>query len=183
MASTESITVSELALKIATGVAVDLIDVRTPAEFTEIHAEIARLLPLEKVSAEAVAQLKTAAGDAPVYVICKSGNRGRQACEKLRAAGVHVVNVEGGTTAWAAAGLPVVRGRKTMSLERQVRTVAGALVFVGTLLGAFVDPLFLVVPGFVGAGLVFAGVTDTCGMAMLLARMPWNQRGVTCAAK
>jgi len=183
MASPESITVSELASKMATGETIDLIDVRTPAEYTEIHAEPARLLPLDKVSAEAVKPLKTAAADAPVYVICKSGNRGRQACEKLKAAGLHVVNVEGGTTAWAAAGLPVVRGKKTMSLERQVRTVAGAMVFAGTLLGAFVDPLFLVIPGFVGAGLVFAGLTDTCGMAMLLARMPWNQRGATCAAK
>ena len=167
----------------AVGEAIDLIDVRTPAEFAEIHAELARLLPLDKVSAEAVKQFKTAAADVPVYVICKSGNRGRQACEKLKNAGLHVVNVEGGTTAWAAAGLPVVRGKKTMSLERQVRIVAGAMVFTGTLLGAFVEPLFLVVPGFVGAGLVFAGVTDTCGMAMMLARMPWNQRGATCAAK
>ena len=94
---------------------------------------------------------------------------------------LNVINVEGGTTAWSAAGLPVVRGRKTISLERQVRIAAGSLVFAGTLLGAMVNPLFLIIPGFVGAGLVFAGVTDTCGMAMMLAKMPWNQRGgATC---
>lgn len=185
VATADSITVSDLASKIAAGEKLDLFDVRTPAEFTEIHAEPAKLLPLDRISAEAVGQMKSCAGDAPVYLICKSGNRGRQACEKLKAAGLNVVNVEGGTTAWAAAGLPVVRGQKAMSLERQVRIVAGAMVFTGTLLGAFVDPLFLVVPGFVGVGLVFAGVTDTCGMAMLLAKMPWNQRGaaVSCATK
>ena len=86
-----------------------------------------------------------------------------------------VVNVEGGTAAWEAAGLPVVRGKKTISLERQVRIAAGVLVLVGSALGYFVHPYFIGVAAFVGAGLTFAGVTDTCGMGMLLARMPWNQ--------
>jgi hypothetical protein len=77
----------------------------------------------------------------------------------------------------------VVRGKKTISLERQVRIVAGSMVFAGTLAGAFANPLFLIIPGFVGAGLVFAGVTDTCGMAMMLAKMPWNQAGgASCQA-
>ncbi|MEI7922514.1 MAG: rhodanese-like domain-containing protein [Planctomycetota bacterium] len=178
-----SITVSELAAKMAGGERIDLIDVRTPAEFTEIHAEPAKLLPLDKLTAESVKQVLTKNDNAPIYVICKSGGRGRQACEKLQSAGLNVVNVDGGTTAWAAAGLAVIRGRKTISLERQVRIVAGTLVFAGTLLGAFVNPLVLIIPGFVGAGLVFAGVTDTCGMAIMLAKMPWNQRGggATCS--
>jgi hypothetical protein len=64
-----------------------------------------------------------------------------------------------------------------MSLERQVRIAAGSLVVLGTVLGAFVHPAFLGLPAFVGAGLIFAGVTDTCGMGMLLARMPWNRAG------
>ncbi|MFM7316042.1 MAG: rhodanese-like domain-containing protein [bacterium] len=180
-----TITAEELSNLIKSGTKMDLIDVRTPAEFREIHAEPAKSLPLDKLSAEAVRSLRTTAADQPLYVICKSGNRGRQACEKLSAAGLNVVNVEGGTTAWAAAGLPVVRGKKMMSLERQVRIVAGSLVFAGTLAGAFANPLFLVIPGFVGAGLVFAGVTDTCGMAMMLARMPWNQvkAGASCSVK
>ena len=87
------------------------------------------------------------------------------------------MNVEGGTQAWEQAGLPVVRGKKTISLERQVRIAAGALVFLGTILGAAVSPYLLIIPGFVGAGLVFAGITDTCGMGMMLAKMPWNQVG------
>jgi len=179
----ETITAEELSNLIKSGKKIDLIDVRTPAEFREIHAEPAKLLPLDKLSAESLKALRTTATDQPVYVICKSGNRGRQACDKLRAAGVSVVNVEGGTTAWAAAGLPVVRGKKTISLERQVRIAAGSMVFAGTLAGAFANPLFLIIPGFVGAGLVFAGVTDTCGMAMLLAKMPWNQAGgASCPA-
>jgi rhodanese-related sulfurtransferase len=85
------------------------------------------------------------------------------------------VNVEGGTLAWEAAGLPVVRGQKVISLERQVRIVAGFLVLVGALLAMTVHPYFAGLSAFVGAGLMFAGITDTCGMGMLLARMPWNQ--------
>jgi rhodanese-related sulfurtransferase len=88
-----------------------------------------------------------------------------------------VVNVEGGTVACAAAGLPVVRGRKAVSLERQVRIAAGLLVVLGVALGWLVHPALVGLSAFVGAGLVFAGVTDTCGMGMLLARMPWNRSG------
>ena len=108
-------------------------------------------------------------------MICRSGSRGQKACEKLATAGLRVVNVEGGTQAWEAAGLPVVRGRKTISLERQVRIAAGSLVVVGSALGYFVNPAWIGLAAFVGAGLVFAGITDTCGMGLLLARMPWNQ--------
>ena len=78
--------------------------------------------------------------------------------------------------AWEAEGLPLNRGRKMMSLERQVRIAAGALVFTGALLGYFVNPAWIALSGFVGAGLIFAGITDTCGMGMLIARMPWNNR-------
>jgi rhodanese-related sulfurtransferase len=112
----------------------------------------------------------------PLYVICRSGNRARQACEKLIAAGyTNVVNVEGGTQAWEQAGLPLVRGKQAISLERQVRIAAGSLVLSGALLGYFAHPYWIGLAAFVGAGLVFAGITDTCGMGMLLARMPWNQ--------
>lgn len=171
-----SITAAELGAKLAAGERIDLVDVRTPAEFTEIHAEPATLIPLDRISPDEVRKSFGENGDAPIYIICKSGNRGRKACEKLMAAGFHVVNVEGGTTAWVAAGLPVVRGKKTISLERQVRISAGAIVFSGILLCALVHPLFQVVPAVIGAGLVFSGLTDTCGMAMILAKMPWNQR-------
>jgi rhodanese-related sulfurtransferase len=86
-----------------------------------------------------------------------------------------VVNVEGGTQSWVQARLPVVRGKKAISLERQVRIVAGLLVLIGALLSYFARPYWIALPTAVGAGLVFAGITDTCGMGMLLAKMPWNQ--------
>jgi rhodanese-related sulfurtransferase len=163
------------------GQTVELIDVRTPAEFNEVHVRFARNVPLDQLEKTSIASSRNGATQ-PLYVICQSGGRAKQACEKLiRAGHLNVVNIEGGTKAWDAAGLPVVRGRAMMSLERQVRVAAGLLVFVGTFLGYFVHPYWLGIPAFVGAGLAFAGITDTCGMGMLLAKMPWNQVG-TCAA-
>jgi len=169
-----SISPAQLAELRRSGGTVTLIDVRTPAEFGEVHVDFARNLPLDQLEAGQV-QAQRQNSDQPLYVICRSGSRGRQACEKLIAAGVtNVVNVEGGTLAWDQAGLPVVRGKKAISLERQVRIVAGSLVFIGSLL-ALTNPWWLILPGFIGAGLTFAGITDTCGMAMMLAKMPWNQ--------
>jgi rhodanese-related sulfurtransferase len=154
----------------------DLIDVRTPVEFREVHVEFARNVPLDSLDPAALMQSRNGLKDAPLYLICRSGSRGRQACEKFLAAGfANVVNVEGGTLACVESGLPVVRGKKAISLERQVRIAAGLLVLLGALLGWLVHPAFIGLSAFIGAGLVFAGVTDTCGMGMLLARMPWNQ--------
>lgn len=150
----------------------ELIDVRTPVEFREIHVDFARNIPLDRLDPQSMTM---GHAGAPLYVICRSGSRAKQACERLAAAGIPVVNVEGGTLAWAAAGLPVVRGRKAISLERQVRIAAGFLVLVGAVLAMTVHPYFAGLSAFVGAGLMFAGITDTCGMAMILARMPWNQ--------
>jgi rhodanese-related sulfurtransferase len=155
---------------------IDLLDVRTPVEFRELHATAARNVPLDRLDPVAVMQARNGSKDEPLYLICRSGSRGRQACEKFLAAGFpNVVNVEGGTLAWAESGLPVVRGKKAISLERQVRIAAGSLVLLCVLLGWLVHPAFLALAAFVGAGLVFAGITDTCGMGLLLARMPWNQ--------
>jgi len=159
-----------------------LLDVRTPAEYEAAHIGVARNVPLEKFDAAAVLAAHVKPGE-PLYVICQAGGRGRQACEKLAQVGAaQVVNVEGGTAAWVAAGLPVVRGRQTISLERQVRIAAGSLVLTGVILALTVHPYFIGLSAFVGAGLVFAGVTDTCGMGMLLARMPWNQVKPTAIA-
>jgi rhodanese-related sulfurtransferase len=170
---TTTITPAELAQVRSAGKPVQLIDVRTPAEFAEVHVDFARNVPLDRIQPEAL--MPGGKGEA-LYVICRSGNRGKQACQKLEAAGLNVVNVEGGTLAWEAAGLPVVRGAtKVISLERQVRIAAGFLVLVGAVLGMAVHPYFAGLSAFVGAGLMFSGITDTCGMAMLLARMPWNQ--------
>jgi rhodanese-related sulfurtransferase len=169
------------------GEKVTLIDVRTPAEYGEVHVDFAHNIPLDRLDAQAVAAV---AAHGPVYFVCKSGNRSQKACEKLLAEGIdHVVSVEGGTAACEAAGVPVVRGKKAMSLERQVRIAAGAMVAIGAALAAFGpeapvnwQAIGAGLAGFVGCGLVFAGITDTCGMAMLIARMPWNQAsGGSCS--
>ena len=140
----------------------------------------ARNVPLDQLGK---ATISSSGATQPLYVICQSGGRARQACEKIMCAGyLNVVSIEGGTQAWVAAGLPVVRGKAVMSLERQVRIAAGLLVLVGTVLGYFVHRYWLGLPAFVGAGLAFAGITDTCGMGMLLAKMPWNQVGACTAS-
>lgn len=164
------------------GPSVELIDVRTPTEFRAVHAVGARNVPLSDLDPAAFAAARR---PGPLYVICQSGSRGRQACEKLLAAGLtDVVNVEGGTRAWVESGLPVNRGQGAISLERQVRIAAGLLVLVGAVLGYFVHPYLIGLSAFVGAGLVFAGVTDTCGMGLLLARMPWNRVApATCTTR
>lgn len=155
---------------------IDLIDVRTPIEYREVHLARARNVPLDRLNPVEVMNGRNGSKDDPLYVICRSGNRGRQACEKFQAAGfTNVINVEGGTLACVESGVPVVRGARMISLERQVRIAAGLLVVIGAALGWLVHPAFIGIAAFVGAGLVFAGVTDTCGMGMMLARMPWNR--------
>jgi rhodanese-related sulfurtransferase len=154
---------------------VELIDVRTPAEYREVHLEIARNVPLDHLDPAALMRARNGATNEPLYVICQSGSRGQQACKMFLKAGfANAVNIEGGTSACMEAGLSVVRGRKAISLERQVRIAAGSLVLLGSLLAWFVHPAFIGLTAFIGAGLVFAGITNTCGMGMILARMPWN---------
>jgi rhodanese-related sulfurtransferase len=168
------------------GDGVTLIDVRTPAEYDEVHVEGARNIPLDRLDPRAIAT-EHEGKSGPLYFVCKSGGRSQKACEQMIAAGIRdVVSVEGGTAACEAAGIGVARsGRKVMSLDRQVRICAGGLVVLGAVLGHFVNPAWHAVSAFIGAGLVFAGLTDTCGMAMMLAKMPWNQvRGAaTCCAR
>lgn len=160
-----------------------LIDVRTPAEFEAVHAADAKNIPLDRLDAAALRTEMQSLGCERLLVICQFGKRAQMACEKLAAAGIPVVNVHGGTAAWDQAGLPVVRGRVMMSLERQVRIAAGMIVLAGILMGFLLHPALFGLSAFVGAGLVFSGVTDTCPMGLLLARMPWNQRrtGAGCA--
>lgn len=175
-ATMKTITPAELHELIRQGKRVELVDVRTPVEFRELSVEGAVNVPLDRLDPSEVMKSRKASPDEPLFVICRSGSRGRQAAQKFHQAGhTNVINVEGGTLACEAAGLPVVRGKKAMSLERQVRIVAGSLVLLGAALGWFVHPAFIAISAFIGAGLVFAGITDTCGMGMLLARMPWNQ--------
>ncbi len=164
---------------------IDVIDVRMPTEFREIHAECARSIPLGSLDPNSVMAARNGCADQPLYVICRSGNRSAQACRKFLDAGFEsVVNVEGGTTAWQKAGLRVVRGRKAFPLMQQVQLAAGFLTLLGAMLTYFVHPYFIGLPAFVGAGLIFAGATGSCPMASGLAKMPWNQckDGGSCSA-
>lgn len=151
-----------------------LLDVRTRAEYARVHATGARSMPLDQLDIQRVAS-ECRNPDGSIYVICHSGARSATACQRLLDAGIeHVFSVEGGTVAWEKMGLPVVRGRGVISMDRQVRIIAGSLVLTGCLLAWLVSPGFLALSAFIGAGLVFAGITDICGMAILLGKMPWN---------
>lgn len=150
-----------------------LVDVREHAEYAGGRVEGAKLLPL--------GDLESRHGELdhskPVYVMCRTGRRSAEAQKKLKAMGfTNVINVVGGFEAWKKEDLPFERDeRAPWALERQVRFAAGLLVLAGVLLSVLVHPYFVWLAGFVGAGLTFAGATDWCGMAMLLAKMPWNR--------
>lgn len=180
--SVRTITPQELKRLKESGTPVELIDVRTPLEFREVHVDCACNIPLDTLDPGQIFHNRHSSPDAPLYVICRSGGRAKQACEKFITAGFpNVVNVEGGTLACVDAGLPVVRGEKVISLERQVRITAGLMVLLGVILGWCLHPAAYGLSAFVGAGLIFAGVTDSCPMALLIAKMPWNRDNKSCA--
>jgi rhodanese-related sulfurtransferase len=157
-----SITPHELYSLFREGCPVELLDVRTPPEYAAAHIPQARNEPLDQLRPH----------DQPVYLICRTGARAIKAAGRFPQG----IVVKGGTQAWIEAGLPVESSPvKVISLERQVRIVAGSLVLLGVMLGWLVHPVLFVLSAFVGAGLVFAGITDFCGMALLLAKMPWNR--------
>lgn len=153
---------------------VRLLDVRTPGEYESVHIPGAYNVPLDTLG-EHAADIR-AHVDEPVVLVCQSGARARRAEEALKAAGMPQLHVlDGGVNGWVAAGHTVRRGAARISLERQVRIAAGTLAATGAFLALLVNPLFALLPAFVGSGLVFAGVTDTCAMGMLLARLPYNR--------
>ena len=182
MQSETTISPRELQRRLAAGQPGCLLDVRSPGEYATAHVPGARLLPLDELDPAAF-QRERAGDGSPVYVICQSGGRARRAIEKLERAGVTGgVLVEGGTQAWLEAGLPVNRGTsRVLPLMRQVQITVGFLGAAGSLLALTVNPLFAVVPLVIGGGLLFAGVTGFCGLALVLARMPWNKT-TACAS-
>ena len=171
-------TVHEINELIDGGGECQVIDVREFSEFNSERLADAQLMPLSNFEkhADEIDHSK------PVYLMCRSGNRAKQAAEKLMKRGftdIHVV--EGGMVAWAGANLPIVKGEsRVWSLERQVRFTAGLLVLIGVLLATFLNSYLLVISAFIGAGLMFSALTDTCGMGMVLARMPWNRGPAAC---
>jgi rhodanese-related sulfurtransferase len=173
----KSISASELSKLLASGKSIDLIDVRTPIEYRAMHITIARNEPLDRLDPKAIQATRNGSSSEPLYVVCRSGGRSRQACEKLLTAGVtNVINVEGGTMACESAGVPVVRGKSGIPLNCQVQIITGLTVLAGAVIAVVTaNPYWLALPIVMGAGLVFSGVTNTCAMGTVLARMPWNQ--------
>lgn len=173
----KSISANELSTLLANGKSIDLIDVRTPVEYRAMHVTVARNLPLDRLDPTAIQSSRNGSSREPLYVVCRSGSRSRQACDKLIAAGVNdVINVEGGTMACAAAGAPIVRGKSAMPLNCQVQIITGLTVLAGTVVAVATSNLYwLALPIVMGSGLVFSGLTNTCALGTMLARMPWNQ--------
>ncbi len=166
-----------------------ILDVRTPGEHAAQRLEARHtLVPLDRLDPADFMLKRGLDKEAPVYILCRSGMRARTAAEKFAAAGYNnAAVIEGGILACAAGGVAVIASEsapQVMSLERQVRIAAGALVAAGTLLGFYAGRGFYLLPFFVGLGLVYAGMTDRCGMALLLLKMPWNKgAAASCGAK
>jgi rhodanese-related sulfurtransferase len=176
---TQSISPAELESLISRGCC--LVDVREPVEHAEEHISHARLIPLGELER----RTGEISGDQPVVVMCRSGKRGAQALAKLEARGfTDVRNLEGGILAWKAAGKPTGKAAKTVfPLMQQVQIIIGLGVLAGVILALTVHPNWIFLSAFFGAGLVFAGTTGWCGLAMLMSKMPWNRAGGTiCAA-
>ncbi|RMH22649.1 MAG: DUF2892 domain-containing protein [Gammaproteobacteria bacterium] len=168
----ESISVTQLKQKLAQGESITIVDVRTLPEF---HSERPAIRDLKNHPLDRIEQLEHPE-DEPLYVICQSGNRSSQACQKLLRQGfTRLVNVEGGLLAWKKAGLPTEKTSGTFPIMRQVQIAAGSLVLLGTLGSLYIHPAWIWLAVFVGAGLTFAGLSGFCGMAILLGKMPWNR--------
>ena len=153
---------------------VRLLDVRTPGEYETMHIRGSYNVPLDLLGEHAREIQENV--DEPVVLVCQSGSRARKAREALEGAKMPNLHIlEGGVNGWVSSDKPVNRGPERISMERQVRIAAGGMAALGGLLALTVNRRFGVLPAFVGSGLVFAGVTDTCGMAALLAKLPYNQ--------
>ncbi len=160
-----------------TGGEATLVDVRERAEFAGGRVPGAKLMPLSELEA----RHKELDHKRPVYVMCRSGNRSAKAQQELRDLGFeNVINVSGGFEAWKRHDLPFERDEKApWDIERQVRFVAGSFVLIGFLLAVFVHPYLIGISAFIGAGLVFSALTNTCTMGMILLKMPWNRVGIS----
>jgi glyoxylase-like metal-dependent hydrolase (beta-lactamase superfamily II)/rhodanese-related sulfurtransferase len=148
-----------------------MLDVRSALEFESERIDGAHLLPLDELDR----RLEEVPDHGDVVVVCRTGIRATIAAETLARGGRRPRVVEGGMIAWRRAGLPVRAGRRRLPVDRQVQLIAGSMVLTGVMLGVLVSPWFLAIAAFFGAGLTFAGATGTCGLALLLLRMPWNR--------
>ena len=172
------ITAHELNSKSA-GAGPQLVDVRSTSEFASGHLAGALSIPLDQIESR-IADLDC---QRQVVLVCKTGLRSTIACNLLQQLGKPAIVLQGGTAAWEQAGFALVSSVKMRwALERQVRLIAGLLVAAGALLALLVDTRWAYLSGFVGLGLIFAGITDFCAMGILLEKMPWNRAGKKTSA-
>ena len=162
-----------------------IVDVREPAEHNAESIANSTLVPVGEISKSKLPAIR----EKKLVIHCRSGKRGITACEKLLAEdpNLEVYNLEGGISAWAGSGHAVkTSGKFFLLLDQQVQLTIGLSVLVGSMLAYFINPLFTILTGFFGAGLTFAGATGYCGLAMIMAKMPWNQSNdnkTSCAIK
>ncbi|MBZ0185417.1 MAG: rhodanese-like domain-containing protein [Candidatus Obscuribacterales bacterium] len=154
-----------------------LLDVRSPIEFETEHIANSVNVPLNELEA----RWQEVPRQGHLVVICRSGKRAERGAYTLLGKGFQPQVLEGGLVAWRKAGLPVKEGKKMLPIERQIQLIVGIGVLTGILLGGFVNPWFLAIAGFFGAGLTFAGLSGTCALGLLLMKAPWNQLPVTTA--
>jgi rhodanese-related sulfurtransferase len=159
-----------------------VVDVRTPGEFASGRLPGAVNVPLERVESS-LAELRSAAESGPLLLVCASGPRSEKAAALLASQGIAAASLTGGTRAWTAAGHrlehPPGPVRAVWGMERQVRFTAGVLVLLGLALGLLVHPAFASLSAAIAGGLVVSALTDTCGMAVVLGRLPFNRRGAS----
>ncbi len=171
----KTVSVQDLHDKIEAGNPINLIDVRTHAEYEAVHIQAARCIPLNTLHPEKLPEQLTES-DSPVYIVCKSGQRSKQACEQLLSSHPErTILVEGGTDAWVNAGFPVERGNFTLPLNQQVQAVIGTVVLLGVVLALLVNYYFILISLFATCGFIIGNLTGFCPLAMVIAKMPWNR--------
>ncbi|MET0028116.1 MAG: rhodanese-like domain-containing protein [Candidatus Thiodiazotropha sp.] len=179
-ANIPNISAQEYLQRIGEGDPITLIDVRSTTEYREGHIPSAKLVPLNELTEEALRQEldhQQTDRDIPIVFTCHSGFRAQQAYERMRTAGYsNLMLLEGGNEAWENAGYPLKRCSHVVSLERQVQIAIGSLLLLKVLFGFTVHEMFFLAGAVIGAGLIVAGVTRWCGLARLIAAMPWNRR-------
>ena len=172
MSQIETISSKSFCARMGAGDVLDIIDVRTGIEHKGCHLlGNHHHIPMHEFDAAAWAKN---AGGKPLYILCAAGVRARKVAEQIAAHGGKPVVIEGGLNACLADGIATGQAQ-VISLERQVRIAAGAIILLGAVLGFFVSVGFFLICAFVGLGLVIAGITQFCGLAMALAHAPWNR--------
>lgn len=169
-----TVTPTELAQRLAADPELMVVDVRTPGEFATAHIRGSYNVPLDLLTEHTVDL--AARMDDHVVLVCQSGSRAGRACTALHEAGFVAADVlEGGIASFEQSGGAVVRRGNRWAMDRQVRMTAGSLVLLGTLAGQLLHPRLGLFAGAIGAGLTYSALSDSCAMASVLSKMPWNR--------